>query len=42
MKSIQVKIEDEINYWKKRGYERFDADFKVNSLNEILGVLNED
>ena len=40
MKSI--KIEDEMDYWKKRGYKRFDADFQVNSLNEILGVLDED
>lgn len=42
MKSIQVKIEDEMDYWKKRGYERFDADFQVNNLNEISGVLDED
>ena len=27
---------------KKRGYKRVDADFQVNSLNEILGVLDED
>lgn len=42
MKSIQVKMEDEMDYWKKRGYERVDADFTVNNLNEILGVLDED
>ena len=42
MKSIQVKKEDEMDYWKKRGYERIDADFNVNNLNEILGVLDED
>ena len=42
MKSIQVKMENEIDYWKKRGYERVDADFQVDNLNEILGVLDED
>ena len=42
MKSIQVKMEDEMDYWKKRGYERVDADFQVDSLNDILGVLDED
>ena len=41
MNSIQVKIEDEMDYWKKRGYERVDADFQVDNLNEILGVLYE-
>lgn len=41
MKSIQVNIEDEMDYWKKRGYERIDADFKVDNLNDILGVLDE-
>lgn len=42
MKSIQVKMEEEMDYWKKRGYQRVDADFQVNGLNEILGVLDED
>lgn len=42
MKSIQVKMEDEMDYWKKRGYERFDADFQVDNLKDILGVLDED
>ena len=42
MKSIQVKMEDEMDYWKIRGYERVDADFTVNNLNEISGVLDED
>lgn len=42
MKSIQVKMEDELDYWKERGYERVDADVTVNNLNEILGVLYED
>ena len=42
MGSIQVKIEDEMDYWKKRGFERFDADFQVDNLNDILGVLDED
>ena len=41
MKSIQVKMEDELDYCKKRGYERIEADYMVNNLNEILGVLNE-
>lgn len=41
MKSIQVKIEDEIDYWKKRGFKRINADFQVNNLNDILGVLDE-
>lgn len=39
MKSIQVKIEEEMDYWKNRGYERVGADFQVDNLNEILGVL---
>ena len=42
MKSIQVKMEDEMVYWKERGYERVDADVTVNNLNNILGVLDED
>ena len=42
MKSIQVKMEDEMDYWKERGYERVDADFTVDNLNEILGVLYDD
>lgn len=42
MKSIQVKMEDEMVYWKERGYERVDADVTVNNLNKILGVLDED
>lgn len=41
MKSIQVKIENEMDYWKRRGYERIDADFQVDNLNDVLGVLNE-
>lgn len=41
MKSIQVKMEEELDYWKKRGYERIESDYVVNNLNEILGVLNE-
>ena len=42
MKSIQLKIEDELDYWKERGYEKVDADYQVNNLNEILGVLYDD
>ena len=42
MKSIQVKMEDEMDYWRKRGYERVDADFQVDNLKDILGVLDED
>lgn len=40
MKSIQIKMEDELDYWKERGFERVDADFIVNNLSEILGVLD--
>lgn len=39
MKTIQVKIEKEMDYWEKRGYKRFDADFTVNNLNEILDIV---
>lgn len=41
MKSIQVKMEEELDYWKHRGFERVDADYNVDNLSEILGVLNE-
>lgn len=41
MKSIQVNNEKELDYWKKRGYDRVNADISVNSLNEVLGVLYE-
>lgn len=41
MKSIQVKMEEELQYWKNMGYDRVDADYCVNNLNEILGVLDE-
>lgn len=41
MKSIQVKMEDEMDYWKKKGYERVDADFQIDTINEIVGVLDE-
>lgn len=42
MKSIQIKMEEEMDYWKKRGYERVDADYQVGNLKDILGVLDED
>lgn len=41
MKSIQVKMEDELDYWKKRGYKKFDADFNVDNLKDVLGVIYE-
>lgn len=41
MKSIQIKMEEELDYWKHRGFERVDADYNVDNLSEILGVLNE-
>ena len=41
MKSIQVKLEDEIDYWKKRGYERVDADYTITSLTELLTIINK-
>lgn len=41
MKSIQVKNEKEMDYWKKKGYSRIESDFTVNNLNEIIGVINE-
>ena len=41
MQSIQVKMEDELDYWQKKGYKRFEADYTVNNLNEIMGVLDE-
>lgn len=39
MKTIQIKKEDEMDYWKKRGYERFEADKTINNLEEILEVI---
>lgn len=41
MKSIQVKNEKEMDYWKKRGYSRIESGYTVNNLNEIMGVINE-
>ena len=34
-------MEDELKYWQKKGYKRFEADYTVNNLNEIMGVLDE-
>lgn len=39
MKSIQIKIEKELDYWKNKGYNRFDADNCVNELMDILKYL---
>lgn len=36
MTSIQIKYEEEMDYWKKRGYSRFDADICVDYLSEIV------
>ena len=34
-------MEEELKYWKYKGYKRVDADYCVNNLNDILGVLDE-
>lgn len=41
MKTIQVKIDDELDYWKKRGYDKIDADFQVDALGDIIKYLEE-
>lgn len=39
MKSIQVQYEEEIDYWKKRGFNQTKPDHVVKSLQEIFDYL---
>ena len=39
MKSIQVQYEEEIDYWKKRGFNQTKPDYTVKSLKDIFDYL---
>jgi len=38
MDSIQIKKEEVIDYWAKRGYKKVEPDYEINSLNEIYNL----
>lgn len=39
MKTIQVQYEEEIDYWKKRGFKQTKPDYTIRSLQEIFNFL---
>lgn len=39
MKTIQVTIEEEEKYWADKGYERYEADIKIENLSDLLEYI---
>ena len=41
MKTIQIKISKEENYWALKGYEKTEADFVAENLNDLLALIKK-